>query len=206
MSATHQRDQIYSRLHSELFRSRDFRKHQRWISKAVEKIHLAVERPQHRYESPECATLGLNIYVFHEDYHSLMIGFPSFPGVDRVSIPVFSRGLRWLVRPIELQETILPSTDIEEVFEQHCAAVQLTVFPIFDRCMTLSGILEVVRELTPPSRLKVQTEAGLLLLLGKQRESQKLLLTAIESANEHERKALIEAHAKLFKMSDRGHI
>jgi hypothetical protein len=200
MSATRLRDQIYSRLHAEVFRPRGFRKTQRWISKAIGRVHFAVDRPQHRYESPDCGSLGLQVYVFHESYHSLMIGWPTFPGVDRMSIPVFRRGLRWLAGLTDQQELVFLTSNAEHMVQEHRLAIEKYVLPLFARSEELSGMLEVVREFTPPSWLKVQTEAGLLVLLGNAQQAREVLEIALERADKQERASLTQVRAKLFNV------
>jgi len=198
MSATRLRDQIYSRIHADVLRPRGFRKDRRWIHKKVDQFHFAVERPQHRFESPEHATLGLEVYIFHEAFHSLMIGWPTFPGVDQMGIPAFSRGLRWLADLAEDFDNIYPSSDVASVGAAVGQAIESSVLPLFERGTSLEGLASVVDELTPPSWQKTKTLSGLLLLQGKKADARAVLGSAIKVATGIELRELLNVQSKLF--------
>lgn len=198
MSATRLRDQIYSHIHAAVFRPRGFRKDKRWIHKKVNEFHFAVERPQHRFESPEHATLGLEVYIFHEAFHSLMIGWPTFPGVDRMSIPAFNRGLRWLAGLAEDFDNIYPSSDVASVSAAVGQAIEASVLPLFERGASLEGLASIVDELIPPSWQKTKTVSGLLLLQGKKAHARAVLGSAIEVATGAELRELLNVQSKLF--------
>jgi hypothetical protein len=201
-SATRKRDQILSLIHATTLRPRGFRKERRWIHRSQERFHFAIERPQHRFESPEHATLGLEVYVFHEAYHSLMIGWPTFPGVDRMSIPVFNRGLRWLASLRDEDDIVVPATEVAAAAVRIGGAIESVVLPLFERSSSLNGLVSVVEELTPPSWQKTKTLAGLMVLQGRAAQASLMLDAAILAASDREREELVRVRHKLIESAN----
>jgi hypothetical protein len=188
MSLTRLRSSLFSRLHREVLQPRGFVKSARFSTKHAGAIHFCVEREDARYDDGSLhATLRLNISVFHESVHSLIIGWPTFPGVDRSAIAVYRSGLRWMLEPPTLTEGILPDTDIDDVFAEYSQALNQTVLPLFQRCATPDGMLAVVREQRSPRGpdwRRSRVEAALLHISGRTDEARALLEEVLRSLEE----------------------
>jgi hypothetical protein len=198
MSATRIRDRIYSDLHRRTFKPRGYLKKGRWISRQEGLFHFALERPQHRWDTPESATLDPVAYIFHERFHALAIGWPTFPGVDRVSIPAFKRGVRWLADVSESFQHVRPDTDADSVLRAWQDALEGEVIPIFGRASTLQGLLSIVRERMPADRLRKRDEVILLSLLGARDEARNAFDELIgDTSGQPEREKALELWSRL---------
>jgi hypothetical protein len=170
MNALSSRDALFSQLHSTVLKEHGFRKRGHWSIRDQESLLQALYLRASRFGRSDQAVFWIDVQVFSPAWYELAYSPKAFPGVKEGTPGLISEALGLMCDPSQHTFEITAGTPLEGMFDLIREATAKRVLPLLERCRTLEGVLEFIKE--KPGRLAHGIgPAGICLLLGRELEA-----------------------------------
>jgi hypothetical protein len=186
MDAHKERDRLFADIHSTLLKPLGFKKKGHWSVLSRRPFHWAVYLRSSRWSRKNYASFWIDLYVYHEQFDSLMFGPRSFSGPAEGTPGLVTEDLGRITNPTIPLLEIDAMTDIGALRELLLKSISDFGLPLFSSCDSLEKIAKYYSERNIPA--EAPSVAGIYLLLGRENDARQAIIEASKMApNEHVR-------------------
>jgi hypothetical protein len=187
MDAHKLRDEIFSEIYKTVLKPHGYRKKGHWIIKSARPFHWAVYLRSSRWSRRSRAQFWLDLYVYHEDFDSLMYGPREFKGPSESIAGLVTEDLGRLALQQPITLIIDENTDVQTLKGNLVKQVADVALPFFAQYGSLESILNYYAVRNIPAEAPFL--AGIYLLLNLRREAVDVIEKAsISSPHDNVRK------------------
>lgn len=202
MDAHKIRDELFSDIHNTLLKPLGFKKKGHWSVKSSPPFHWALYLRSSRWSRKDNASFWIDLYVYHEQFDSLMFGPRVFNGPSEGTPGIVNIELSRITTSASSRTEINIKTDVPALREQLMKSISEVALPFLNDFDSLEKIAQYQLSRNIPA--VAPTIAAIYLLLGRVDDAEAVVKEAGKTApNDHVRDVIERSLDKMMAQGNK---